>query len=53
MMKNVVLIIVGLLLLALVIIFPLPTMLAISGVVWRIIIGFFGCILIYKTVRKK
>ncbi len=56
-MKNIVLIIVGLIFLLFVVICPLPTMLAISGIVWRIIIGLFGCCLlalgIYKIVRKR
>lgn len=55
-MKNIVLIIVGLIFLLFAMICPLPTMLAVSGIVWRIIIGLFGCCLlalgIYRIVRK-
>lgn len=39
------------------IICPFPTMLAVSGIVWRIIIGLLGCFLpalgIYKIAGKK
>lgn len=56
-MKNIVLIIVGLTILLFVVICPYPTMLAISGVVWRIMIGLFGCFLlalgIFKSVRRR
>ena len=56
-MKNVVLIIVGLIFLLFVAICPLPTILAIPGIAWRIIIGLLGCFLfilgIYKMACKR
>ncbi len=55
-MKNVVLIIIGLILLLLVAICPFPAILAVPGTAWRVIIGFLGCFLfilgIYKMVCK-
>lgn len=56
-MKNIALIVVGLIFLIVAVIFPFPTMLAISGVAWRIIIGLLGCfslvLSIYKIAGKK
>ena len=56
-MNNIVLIIVGLIFLVFVVIYPLPTMLAVSGIAWRIIIGLLGCFLlvlgIYKATCKR
>ncbi len=55
-MKNIVLIIVGLIFLIFVAICPFPTILGVPGVVWRIIIALFACCLlalgIYKFVHK-
>jgi len=60
MMKNIILLIIGVLLLVFVMISPLPAIFAIPGVAWRIMIGLLGCFLtvlgIYKTAhafRKK
>lgn len=56
-MKVILQVIVGLILLILAAICPFPIMLAIPGVVWRIIIGILGCFLfisgIYKKVHKR
>ena len=56
-MKNIALIILGSLILILTAICPFPSLLAVSGVVWRIIIGLLGCCLltlgIYKAVKKR
>lgn len=56
-MKNIVLIIFGLLILIFAVSFPFPALLAISGVGWRIIIGLLGCCLFafgsYKAVKKR
>lgn len=55
-MKVVLQVIVGLILLIVAAICPFPIMIAIPGVVWRIVIGMLGCFLcisgIYKKVRK-
>ncbi len=55
--KNIARIAVGLMLLFAAIICPFPTILAVSGIVWRIIIGLLGCFLlalgIYKIAGKK
>ena len=54
--KYIALIAVGLWLLIIAMITPLPAMLSVSGTVWRIIIGLLGCILIlfgiYSSNRK-
>ena len=56
-MKNLALIIMGLLILLFAVIYPLPTMLAIHGVAWRIAIGLLGCFSlvsgVYQMVRKR
>ncbi len=56
-MKNISLMIVGLILLIFVAICPLPMMFSISGIAWRIIIGLLSCFSlafgIYKTARKR
>ncbi len=56
MMKNIAYLMVGLILFILAVIYPLPTIFAVSGIVWRILIGLLGCFSftwgIYKTVRK-
>lgn len=56
-MKNVVLIIVGLIFVLFVVICPLPAILAVPGITWRIIVGLLGCFLfilgIYKMVCKR
>ena len=56
-MKNIALIIVGLIFLIFVVICPFPAMLAVPGVVWRIIIGLLSCFSlvlgVYKTTRKR
>ncbi len=55
--KNIARIAAGLMLLFAAIICPFPTILAVSGIVWRIIIGLLGCFLlalgIYKIAGKK
>lgn len=56
-MNHTISILVGLIFVIFAAIYPLPAMLAISGIAWRIIIGLLGCALfalgIYKTVCKK
>lgn len=56
-MKNIVLVIVGLIFLLFAAICPFPSLLSVSGVIWRMIIGFISCFVlvmgIYKTVRKR
>ena len=56
-MKEIALIIVGALLLLFAAVYPLPTLLAIHGTAWRVIIGLLGCFSlasgIYKTIRKR
>ena len=42
-MKNVLLMMIGVLLFGFVAICPLPTMLAVSGIVWRAGLGLLGC----------
>jgi di/tricarboxylate transporter len=53
MVKNVALMIVGIVLFVFVLICPLPTMLAISGVAWRIIVGLLGCFLVALGIIKR
>ena len=56
-MKEIALIIVGTLLLLFAAAYTLPTLLAIHGTAWRVIIGLLGCFSlasgIYKTIRKR
>lgn len=56
-MKKIGLIMVGFLFLIFGIICPLPAILGVSGIVWRIVLGLLGCFLlglgIYKAVRKR
>ena len=51
-MKKVALIIAGLILLLFTAICPLPTMLAVPGLVWRIMIGLLGCFMISAGIRS-
>lgn len=55
--KIIAMISVGLIFLIVAIVCPLPMMLAISGIIWRIIIALIGCLSlalgIHKIVRKK
>jgi di/tricarboxylate transporter len=51
--KNVALMIVGIILFVFVLICPLPTMLAIPGAAWRIIVGLLGCFLAALGIYKK
>lgn len=51
-MKNFVLVIIGLLLIVFVMIFPLPMIFTVSGVVWRIIIGLLSCFLIISSIHR-
>ncbi len=57
MIKNMTRIAVGMMLLFVAIICPFPMILAIPGIMWRIIIGILGCFLlalgIYKIAGKK
>ena len=52
-MKRIALIIAGLIVLIFVMICPLPTMLAVSGIVWRIILGLLGCLLLVSGIRSR
>ena len=56
-MKKLTLIMIGLILIIFVMICPFPTILAVPGAAWRMIIGLLGCFLlalgIYKAVHKK
>jgi di/tricarboxylate transporter len=52
MVKKVALMIVGIVLFVFALICPLPTMLAIPGVAWRIIIGLFGCLSVALGINK-
>ncbi len=56
-MKNALQIILGMLLCAVSLIVPLPTMIAISGIVWRMLIGLMGVLLlifgIFQKTRKR
>lgn len=45
-MRNMIQIVIGLIFLIVALICPLPTMLAVSGVVWRMIVGLLGLILL-------
>ena len=51
-MKNFVLLVIGLLLIVFVMIFPLPTIFTVSGVVWRVIIGLLSCFLIVSSIYR-
>jgi di/tricarboxylate transporter len=53
MVKNVALMIVGIVLFVFVLICPLPTMLAIPGVAWRIIVGVLSCFLVALGIHKQ
>ena len=56
-MKNYMLIVVGLIIVIIIAVCPLPMMFGISGLVWRIIIGLIGCFSfalgVYKKSKKK
>lgn len=56
-MKNYMLIVVGLIIVIIIVVCPLPMMFGISGLVWRIIIGLIGCFSfalgVYKISKKK
>ena len=51
-MKNFVLLVIGLLLIVFVMIFPLPTIFTVSGVVWRVIIGLLSCFFIVSSIYR-
>lgn len=51
-MKNFVLLVIGLLLIVFVMIFPLPTIFTVSGVVWRVIIGLLSYFLIVSSIYR-
>ena len=57
MIKNIILIVVGLIVLMVTVICPFSMMLGISGIVWRVIIGLLGCFSlilgIYRISSKK
>lgn len=57
MIKNIILIVVGLIVLMVTVICPFPMMLGISGIVWRVIIGLLGgfslILGIYRISSKK
>lgn len=57
MIRNIILIVVGLIVLMVTVICPFPMMLGISGIVWRVIIGLLGCFSlilgIYRISSKK
>ena len=50
---RIVLIIVELLFIVAVIISPFPSMIGISGIVWRIVIGLIGCSMLAMGIRRK
>jgi hypothetical protein len=55
--KNIVIIVIGFIVLIIAAICPLPMILGISGIAWRLIIGLLGCFSlvlgIYKISRNK
>lgn len=52
MTKNIILIVVGIIALLISAILPLPMMLGLSGIVWRVLVALLGIVLIFLGVKK-